>query len=356
MTTPIRIAGAGPAGLSAALTVTAAGRKAAVYEQRADVGVRFHGDYQGLENWSTEQDVLEELASIGIEPVFEHAPVRELVLFDPWGRMAVCRSARPLFYLVRRGRAPGTLDDGLRRQALARGVALHFDHRATAGQADIIAGGPQRPNVIAVGYLFDTDMTDGVYAAVSDRLAPKGYVYLLVHGGRGTLAACLFDRFAGRNDCLERSVEFFKRQVGLRMRNVRRFGGVGEVGGPVTRGALCAGEYAGFQDTLFGFGIRYAVISGHLAARAAVDGRVNDFERMWAHRLGPQLRTAVVNRFLYRCGGHPGYAWLVWRVCRARDPRRWLRGFYGPSVAKSVCLPLAGPASQAYRRRDLPAG
>lgn len=46
-----------------------------VFERRRDVGARFHGDFQGLENWSTEKDVLEELASFGIETAFDHTPV-----------------------------------------------------------------------------------------------------------------------------------------------------------------------------------------------------------------------------------------------------------------------------------------
>lgn len=59
----IEISGAGPAGLAAALAITAAGLHALVYEKRPVVGSRFHGDFQGLENWTTREDVLEELDS-----------------------------------------------------------------------------------------------------------------------------------------------------------------------------------------------------------------------------------------------------------------------------------------------------
>ena len=40
-----------------------------------------------------------------------------------------------------------------------------------------------------MGYVFDTDMSDGVFGVLSDRLAPKGYAYLLIHRGRGTIGA-----------------------------------------------------------------------------------------------------------------------------------------------------------------------
>ena len=37
-------------------------------------------------------------------------------------------------------------------------------------------------------------------------------------------------------------------------------------------GVLLAGEAAGFQDALWGFGIRYALLSGCLAARSLLSG------------------------------------------------------------------------------------
>ena len=57
----IEISGAGPAGLAAALFIQRAGGRVRIYERRKDVGGRFHGDFQGLENWTTDTDVIQEL-------------------------------------------------------------------------------------------------------------------------------------------------------------------------------------------------------------------------------------------------------------------------------------------------------
>ncbi|HEY4228639.1 MAG TPA: NAD(P)-binding protein, partial [Thermoanaerobaculia bacterium] len=86
MTRGIEILGAGPAGLSAALTVARAGRTVTLYERAPDVGRRFHGDLQGLENWTTSGDVLDELAAMGIQPTFDFTAIREGMFFDSDGR------------------------------------------------------------------------------------------------------------------------------------------------------------------------------------------------------------------------------------------------------------------------------
>ncbi len=61
---PVTVIGAGPAGLACAIALARAGRRVVVRERRHDVGARFHGDFQGIENWSDERDVLEVWAAV----------------------------------------------------------------------------------------------------------------------------------------------------------------------------------------------------------------------------------------------------------------------------------------------------
>src|SRR5262249_21588397 len=211
-------------------------------------------------------DVLEELEPIGVQASFDNVPVREGLFFDPSGREFVLRSPDPFLYLVRRGCGPGTLDTALKEQAVACGAEIRLGERTDAGsRAEIVSHGPRGCAAVAVGYLFDTAMPDGVFGVLSDELAPKGYSYLLVHGGFGTVASCLCADCRGQKRYLDRTIDFFEKRAGLRMRNPRPFGGTGQVfppGSACKGGVLLAGEAAGFQDALWGFGIRYALLSG----------------------------------------------------------------------------------------------
>ena len=351
----VEILGAGPAGLSAALTAARAGRQVTLYERRSECGSRFHGDLQGLENWTTRGDVLEELSAMGIAPTFDHVPIRDGVFFDPDGRERRLRSDRPAFYLVRRGIGPGTLDQSLKIQALDAGVRIRFrEVSEISSEGGIHTPGPERCDALDVGYVFETDMSDGVFAVLSERLAPKGYAYLLVCRGWGTVAACLFDDYANARTYRERAREFFEKNAGLRMRNARVFGGTGNVrAAPIARRGriLYAGEAAGLQDALWGFGMRYAMVSGHMAARALVEREPRAYERSIRARYSGFLRTSFVNRYFYERLGDAGYAWLLGRIARASDAREWLRRFYAPCLWKSLWFPLIRGAVEAGRRR-----
>ena len=149
------------------VTVAMAGGQAVVYERHHEAGGRFHGDFQGLENWSTEEDVLRELCGIGLEDTFDYTPFRKLTVFDPDGVPYHYTSERPLWYQVRRGATEGTLDVSLRRQAEGAGVEIRFGTaREHLPEGGIVAHGPHRADVVAAGYVFKTDPPDGAMTRI----------------------------------------------------------------------------------------------------------------------------------------------------------------------------------------------
>jgi hypothetical protein len=255
-----------------------------------------------------------------------------------------------MWYLVRRGTEPRTLDQALKAQALAGGVEItcgqSIEHLPEGG---IVAHGPRRVDAIAVGYVFPTDRSDGAFGVVSDDLAPAGYAYLLICGGRATLASCMFDDFHNDKQYLARTVQFFEKAVGVTPRNARAFGGFGNMSAEPTvrRGKLLlVGEAAGLQDALFGFGMRFALVSGQVAGRAFVDDDLPAYETAYQRRLRPSIRAAAVNRYLYRRTGATGYRRLVERVSSARDPRAWLRQYYSGRWWTALMYPIARAEAQ----------
>lgn len=339
----VQVVGAGPAGLSAAVTLARAGRRVLVHEAQHEVGHRFGADLQGLENWSTEGDVLQELEEAGITTAFEKSAFARVTAFDAWDAAHEVRGARPIFYLVERGPGPGTLDSALLEQARALGVEVRFGSRARRLDGPgIFAVGPKAADAIAVGYHFETDMPDGAWIVLDDDVAPKGYAYLLVMGGRGTVKSCMFSGFRQERLYVERTLERFWRLVGLEMRNPRFHGGAGNFFVPVTAvsGAHpVAGEQAGFQDALAGFGMRYAIRSGIMAARALLGA--GHYDSAWRPAFKLAIETSVVNRAVYARLGNGGYRRLLRIQAWTGDARSFLRWLYRPAVMRRALLSWA---------------
>jgi flavin-dependent dehydrogenase len=342
---PLTVIGAGVAGLAAAITACKAGREVVVYERNRDVGGRFHGDFQGLENWSDSSDVLEEFASLGIAPNFTAVPVRRQICFAPHDQEYVFQSNQPFYYLITRGPQPGTLDYALKEQALAVGADIRFGEPIREPPpGSIVAWGPRRANALAVGYLFETELSDGDFAVIDDQLSPGGYGYLLIHGGQATLATCLFHDFRNHQTYLERTVDFFCRKLQFSVRSARLFGGVGNVHWsppPNSERVFRAGEAAGLQDALWGFGLRYAVLSGRYAAVCvAHHDEPHRVYNSWQKTIGQRVCASVVNRYLFERLGKAAYYLLFERLSQSTHPHGILQRLYASTTWKRALFAL----------------
>ncbi|NOY88702.1 MAG: NAD(P)/FAD-dependent oxidoreductase [FCB group bacterium] len=338
----INIIGAGLAGLTAAITLARNGFAVTVFEQHPDVGGRFNNDFQGLENWSSEIDVMEELTEMGLRLNFDYAPYSDGLILTPRGEVFTMRSDRTTFYLVSRGSTPETLDYGLKRQAEEYGVALKFGKRIdTYHGRVIVASGPKGADIIASGITFETDTPDIAAIVFDDSIAPKGYGYLLIRRGKGTIASVLFREFRKADHYRTMCIELFKNRLHLNITASRKFGGFGNFflrKRQNRHNKLYVGEAAGFQDYLWGFGMRYAIRSGYLAAKSISEGF--DYDTAWKRSLQPALETSLSNRYLFERLGQRGYHYLANRL-RSREPRELLGRNYRPSLTKRLILGLA---------------
>ena len=348
----IEVVGAGAAGLVAAINLARAGYGVRVYEASPTVGHRFHGDFQGLENWSSIEDVTVLLERLGIygEPHrdFILRPYNEIEVFDANLNRTVVNSKRAMFYLVERGDGPACLDRRLLEIAREAGVRVVFNTRVERlGKGGIIGIGPRAADAIARGLVFKTTMEDKAAAILDDSLAPKGYAYLLVHKGKGTMATCMFREFRTERQCFERTVETFRKVFpALRMTDEVEFGGYGNFffGRPVyENGKYYIGEAAGFQDCLWGFGMRYAFVSGWLAARSIIEGGASApllYVSLLRDELVGMHRTSLANRFLFERLGNRGYNHFIKKLAEG-EPVEFLRKQYNPSFLKRILFPVA---------------
>jgi len=340
--TTIRIAGAGPSGLTAAIVLAQAGHTVDVFERRSTCGARFGGDLQGLENWSSPLDVLDELRALGIPADFDAAPFSQGIQTD--GRHDdLIHFDRPAFYLVKRGDVPGSLDRGLMRAAKAAGVRIRFGESCPEGAADIVATGPRgrAPFAIDAGIVFETDAPDCAIALLNDDAAPGGYAYLLITNGYGCCCTMLFDDFPSIHTRLAQVRTILLEQRGITVRNPRPVGGLGHVradGEWLDGRAPRVGEAAGLQDFLWGFGIRLAVQSGALAARALMQSA--DYRTLAQARFGPTLRIGATNRWLWERAGGGRYA-LVRGILRTAGAGRVLRTLHRDQWWHRLLAPIA---------------
>ncbi len=133
------------------------------------------------------------------------------------------------------------------------------------------------------------------------------------------------------------------------MHNPRQFGGTGNFSLPRTArngNILYAGEAAGSQDPLFGFGIRWALLSGAAAGSALATGNPGLYDQVLKQRMRPYQQTAATNRWFYERMGNRGYSFALRqfpdgadmreRMHRSCAPRWWKRTWYHLAASRRV--------------------
>jgi flavin-dependent dehydrogenase len=339
---PIRIAGAGPSGLAAAIVLARAGRAVEVHEAKADVGTRFIGDLQIIESASEREPVPSFLDRIGIERNFYFRAADWATFYDARRIARVIRSGEPYGWFIRRGPEDGTLDRGLLQQARAAGAKVIFNSRLNVEEADVVATGPASPDGLAREMTWRTGEPERIDVFFNHKLSPGGYFYLFILDGIATFGCAIVADFKGIDEYFAHSMEAAQQlhpfQVPAQTRTGYSYMNFHLKQRATNGHARYVGEAAGFQDYLFGLGIRYALTSGYLAARSILEAR--DFDELWQSELGAKQETSLVNRFLYETGGNFGLSIFVRQAGRAKDFRRYLGAWHRRRWWKSMLAPM----------------
>ncbi|MCX8194529.1 MAG: NAD(P)/FAD-dependent oxidoreductase [Candidatus Micrarchaeota archaeon] len=298
----IRIAGAGLAGLCAAINLARQGEKVAVFEKQKEVGARFPPNLQGMKY----VDSLEKfLMQVGVE---------SKVKPRTFSRFFFCTRKRDLelgsgnykkmSFVVRGGR--DSLEYALYREAERLGVSFEFSALSAKQGANIVATGASECHFAAAGMILeDSDFPrDHFLVMFDDRYSPKGWYCYIFPVGKDEIefVNCASQPYVPMLSQLTKKAiaeRKILRQFLEGKRVVRQFGGSGAASFPpliFSGGRYYVGEAAGFQDPFMGFGMKYALLSGKLAADDIL--KRGSYEKGWKELILPDMRKDIARRFL----------------------------------------------------------
>ena len=310
-----------------------------VLEKKKEVGSKFKGDFQGLENWTSSKDILTFLNEINIQTDFYYEPFRECFYYDQNLKKYTIKSKNVGFYLIRRGPMEGSLDFYLAKIAEQIGVDIQFNKVGTLDTADIIATGANSSFLIATGINFDTNIDKIALAIFDDSTAPLGYAYLLGLHGRGTIAVVSKVGTKNLSKYLERAVDRFGKIMRFQINDPVKFAGYGTPFRKVVGRVPLIGEAGGFQDAMWGFGLRMAFHTGFLAAKALSENL--DYWKLVEREIVPFCKSSIVNRLFYDLFRSKRYRYILSRMSKADDPIVYANELYAPTYFKRFLFPLA---------------
>ena len=300
----VRVAGAGPAGLATAIELAQFGAPVDVYERHPRVGSRFSGDHQVLPAFGDAPNGWALLDVLGVpQDSLSVRPLHSARFVDADDQVVEAHSAEPYALLVRRGPGERTLDTALAARARSLGVRIHTGRALPLEHADVLATGLRRVDGLAMERMFRTSSPDRIDVLLDEDLAPGGYAYLFVDQGEGTLGIAALGAFKDLGPRLDVARDRFAALGAFDEEDTRTAAHGMNFSLPTSAiddGRPRVGEAAGFQDFLFGLGLRMAILSGGLAARALAEHR--DYDALWGESIGARMRTSLVDRWLYERG------------------------------------------------------
>jgi len=339
----IKILGAWPSGLSAAINLAKNWYKVEIYEKNKDVGLRFKWDLQGLENWSGKDEVKDFLNSINIKINFDFDPFSELTVSD-WIKKIQFKCSKPAFYLIKRGKIKGSLDNWLKKQAIDLGVKIYFEKTINKNEADIIATWPNFKEIFAIDkwIVFNTNMNDISVGLVNDSAAYKGYSYLLVTKGYWCMCSYLWDKFDRINNCFDKTKKIFNNLFEFNIENPKEVGWVGSFSLKnkfIINNSKVVWEAAGLQDILWGFWLRNALYSWFLASKAIIENK--DYNLLVERYFRKKLKASLVNRYLWEKFWTNNYNNIVSKIHNSKDPLKYLYSFHNYNLIQRIFYPFA---------------
>ena len=294
----INIAGCGIAGMSAGIYLSKKGIPVTIYEKCSKPGQSRHGDYEGLENWIFNESISSFFSNIGFDySQIKSNPVNNFVVHSANKDPLLVDSKEPFFYLVKRGDKNNDFDNQLYQQCKDVGVEFRFNTIAS-DKCEIVSTGTRKASAYINGSSFRTSQKNQVHLLLGHEFSPKGYAYLIIHNGYGTIATAFKKVKNTKHNYLNNCKKYF-RELDIDISNEQDFGSRGSFTFSLSRISLPLqiGEAGGFQDYLFGFGMKMSMVSGLLAGKY-LNGEKSK-ARSLLKKINKKRRISFLNRILY---------------------------------------------------------
>ena len=315
----VKILGAGLAGLSSAIVLAKNGYGVEITEKSESVGTVVD-DVQAIRNYEGGGDQLDIFAQEGV--ILKHAnPIHKIVKYAPSRRSMTVHSeiSKPIFYTFQRGTHKQSIEMQLYHQAVKLGVNFNFNQTENFYEtnAEIISTGPLHNNIWAFGAVYSVSDIDPetILFFMDNNYCPKGYIYLLPYGKKEiTIAATTFDtkcklpslfsKFLQETPIIKniiKDAKFLRYTSGYSYSNLPNSAEI--------KGRKIIGSAAGFLDPARGFGIKYAILSGILAAKSIINNV--SYDKLWKDAFGKELQDGLKRRFLLEKMENEDYEKLI---------------------------------------------
>lgn len=339
----ISIAGAGISGLTAAINLARGDYKVKVFEKSNSIGNITA--ICALRNYDLKIDAIEELKSYGIN-IKQYGEIKKVIKYSP-NECIEEYSNGVIFYTINRGITRSSIENQLYKQALDYGVEFEFGKQCKEENVDIIATGPKRNDILAYGHIYKySDIeSDKLRIFYNNLYSPKGYTYIVFLNGKCLICTVSFDRknfkYIPLNfNFLLRKNEVIKKIVGRKQpaEIVRGFGNYGLPKTAIKNGRFYIGESAGFQDASKGFGIRYAIISGYLAAQSIIHHE--NYDRLWKREFFEELKRNMKRRIRINKINNRDYDFMLHNMGKRIDINNYVKYSRKRRKHLDILLPL----------------
>jgi len=302
------ILGAGISGLTSAITLAKNNIDVEVYEIGERPKPMFNVAINAFRNYGREFGVIKKISKIGVRlPKMDK--IYKIFKFSPSLKMCEIikeNKSEPFFYTFLRGKDENSFDQVLFKQAEKLGIKFHFKQTIQKERADIIATGPRRVDGVAFGYNYkDLNIEHAVYIFYDNRYSPHGYFYILPYKDSADVVATTFCSPNNYSKIKEYFLKAIKENELIKdivkgATKVCEISGYGNFDIPSSAydgKNYYVGEAAGFQDISKGFGVKFALLSGWLSAKAIIERK--NYDELWKEEFLDDLIYYFKRRIIY---------------------------------------------------------